>query len=566
MIALALALATLAPPLTAPDAPKLRGCCAFGRDLSMRIGPLETPLRLDNALGVEGLGQHRAGAGLGEGNGALYTCAGGFIDVAHVRTAADAVGGLYAALAQPGHAPLRRPVLEGVALIERDAPLSDPLGAATRAVALMSAWHEVATAHGARYIAAHDERFSALSPEDLYSDLLGVYVAEAALALQAEAPTLSWDMAVTRALDARLRRLGALDKATTRRAFDLAAGRLWDPRRAIPDHRLVLARRGLDRGRWVWPARVALAECAGRYAEPLLFPRAEGVRLRFEVAAPLRAALGGDTLSEAALLRLARAAPPPFAAPPPSPDPQQVDLLEVGLEGAAWPKPLGGLRLTAADLDTRGGRLRVAHGGVWLREGVILSGITALESPGLYGCVARDGEAHAPLLALFADCRPARLGLTGRLGRVVMDHRAGVIAGEPVALGAAVALLSPAFTDRRHHLDLAVEGGLETISEGADPRRHPAAWSAPLRGRLLGQLSPWAGLRIEGEAATSWRRSAGWSGRLALGLAWRGAAWGLALRAHHLHQPSRAARLLDAPAQGAAVGLTLSLRPPRLTL
>ncbi|MBK7975280.1 MAG: DUF4056 domain-containing protein [Deltaproteobacteria bacterium] len=98
-----------ASELAAADIPEIalphavRPCCVFGTDLEVAIGVVPVPgVELGNLLGPDDLGAHRYDNGFlsmqpgdprgrvsDEKNGLVYTCRGGFIDVAHVRDNAD---------------------------------------------------------------------------------------------------------------------------------------------------------------------------------------------------------------------------------------------------------------------------------------------------------------------------------------------------------------------------------------------------------------------------------------------------------------------------------------------
>ncbi|KAF0160945.1 MAG: peptide-methionine (S)-S-oxide reductase, partial [Caulobacteraceae bacterium] len=71
--------------------PRVRLCCAFGTGVRIDIGESHAPVVLDMVGSPQVLGHHSY-LGFGkfqESNGLVYTCRGGFIDVAHVRETAD---------------------------------------------------------------------------------------------------------------------------------------------------------------------------------------------------------------------------------------------------------------------------------------------------------------------------------------------------------------------------------------------------------------------------------------------------------------------------------------------
>ncbi|MGH2901022.1 MAG: DUF4056 domain-containing protein, partial [Solirubrobacteraceae bacterium] len=107
-------------PFVAEDIPEiayprsLRPCCAFGTDLEVEVGFVSVPgVELANLLAPEDIGPHRydngylslqrgdpRGAVGAEHNGLIYTCRGGFLDLAHVRDNADNTLALAAAAAR----------------------------------------------------------------------------------------------------------------------------------------------------------------------------------------------------------------------------------------------------------------------------------------------------------------------------------------------------------------------------------------------------------------------------------------------------------------------------------
>jgi len=98
-----------------PDVPyprSLRPCCAFGADLEVELGSTPVPgVEVGNLIGPSDVGPHRYDNGFAsldrsdrrgtlnvENNGLLYTCRGGFIDLAHLRDNADNTIALAAAV------------------------------------------------------------------------------------------------------------------------------------------------------------------------------------------------------------------------------------------------------------------------------------------------------------------------------------------------------------------------------------------------------------------------------------------------------------------------------------
>ncbi|MBW2495018.1 MAG: DUF4056 domain-containing protein, partial [Deltaproteobacteria bacterium] len=186
-----------------PIREKLRPCCAFGTNLKVKLGAVPVPgFRIGNIMELDGVGPHTydSGAltravqasannsGSRENNGLLYTCRGGFIDTAHVRDYVDWTIYLAAELARnlrrgvtielPDEGGQRRIVSEPV-----DPDLIDRYGITRITLRLaqwigfqLSVWHEIATWFGWSWVKTFPETASAFSPEDLYSNILGVKI------------------------------------------------------------------------------------------------------------------------------------------------------------------------------------------------------------------------------------------------------------------------------------------------------------------------------------------------------------------------------------------------------
>jgi len=293
-----------------PDIPvrqRLRPCCAFGMDVGVRVGAIPVPgYRIGNVIGPEELGSHQYDSGLlvvaggGEGgligsenNGIIYTCRGGFIDTAHVRDYADWMIFLASQLCQkleeglsielPAEGGGRRLVVEpiGAPLIHRHGREELTIAIAQWAAFQLSIWHEIATWFGWSWSAAFPERASAFSPEDIYSNLVGIRIA-GAIAFDRSART---DDLYNRSVDVWLRavltELGATSRQKGREAMGAVDGSWWDSRARLPDTALVL-RRNLDVGPtltpWLIPEELATEALRGECGESvqavsLLVPR-----------------------------------------------------------------------------------------------------------------------------------------------------------------------------------------------------------------------------------------------------------------------------------------------------
>lgn len=277
----------LIPGLPMPS--HLRPCCAFGTDLKVTLGTVPIPgFTLDNMRGPDDLGPHTYNRGVltvdasdergvidTERNGLVYTCRGGFIDIAHVRDHADLTVFLTAAIARHMEqgGVINLPKQGGraqVTLHPIDAQRIKRTGRRRLALAMaqwlafhFSVWHEIASWYGYGALSGVPEKVSAFSPEDLYSNLLGIKLA-GGIVTQRE---MSDERQYNRAMDAwiaqALARLRAVPKPAGVAAMRALDGRWWDSSKRIPDWQLV-RRRNLALGATLKPWVVAQAYPAGQ--------------------------------------------------------------------------------------------------------------------------------------------------------------------------------------------------------------------------------------------------------------------------------------------------------------
>ena len=247
-------------PKTVPnfEAPqKVRPCCAFGVDLKAKVGAVPVPIyENENILSVEEIGPHGYDKGelTREHNGLVYTCRGGFIDLAHVRDTADNTlflamhiaralpGGL--TIDMPDQGTKRRIVIKALppGMIERYGRWTIAARMASWVGYQLSIWHEVVTWYGWTSTLGISEKLSAFSPEDLYSNMLGANIA-AGIILEREAGSREqYDEAMQGWIREALRRLGVVPKAQARLAMKAVDGLWWDSNKRLPDWKLVTRR------------------------------------------------------------------------------------------------------------------------------------------------------------------------------------------------------------------------------------------------------------------------------------------------------------------------------------
>jgi hypothetical protein len=288
-----------------PIREKLRPCCAFGTDLGVRVGAVPVPgFRIGNVIGSSNLGPHiydsgaftrssqvgRASYRHRENNGLLYTCRGGFIDTAHVRDYID--WGVYMASS------IARNVFTGstielgseggvrtIVVQPVDPKLVDRYGLARIALRLaewitfqMSVWHEIATWYGWSWVKTFPETASAFSPEDLYSNLVGVNIAVALGHRRATATEFIFNRGAEAWIDLVIEHLQPVPREVGIEAMWAVDQHWWDSGRRLPDKELTL-RRNLDIddeiSPWLVPASLApesLRRVCGDDPKPVATP------------------------------------------------------------------------------------------------------------------------------------------------------------------------------------------------------------------------------------------------------------------------------------------------------
>ncbi|HEC8924915.1 TPA: DUF4056 domain-containing protein [Salmonella enterica subsp. enterica serovar Stanley] len=250
-------------PLPQPDG--LRPCCAFGYDLRVKVLNIPIPFyQIHNVVTVKRLGSHHyndslmAGlvtlVGLGrEHNGIIYTTRGGFIDTAHVRDSADMTVYLFTHLLPvlgqsftllPGEELAQRRIVFRAFTPPESRGERYRLTAwiAARLAFQLAAWHEIAQWYGFESVPGFSEEVSAFSPEDLYSNLLGIRIAVSLIRDGQVATEGMYNAAMTQALHQALTEMGAQPAPVTRFQFDMLDGQWWNSHQRLPAKYLVLKR------------------------------------------------------------------------------------------------------------------------------------------------------------------------------------------------------------------------------------------------------------------------------------------------------------------------------------
>lgn len=229
-------------------------------DLRVDLGELEVPFfEVGNVIEQHDLHEHiydlPTGALDAEVNGLIYTCRGGWIDTSHVRENADNV--LYLALTIaphlatgmtleiPGFGAPATLIIDAIPsrVLAHETPLTVAAAVAGWIAYRIGIWHEVMTWYGYEMVAGFSEQPSAFSPEDLYSNLLGIRLAMAALDERNFGNSGEYNAAIAAYIDAALDRLEAQPLAVGRAIMTGLDGAWWDASRRLPDNLLVLHRR-----------------------------------------------------------------------------------------------------------------------------------------------------------------------------------------------------------------------------------------------------------------------------------------------------------------------------------
>jgi len=107
----------------------------------------------------------------------------------------------------------------------------------------LSIWHEIATFYGYASIAQWPEKISAFSPEDLYSNQIGVRLAGAIAQSKEARSDLEYGVSMDAWIEKALERLDAVPVDQSRAAMHAVDGAWWDSQKRIPDWTLVRRRR-----------------------------------------------------------------------------------------------------------------------------------------------------------------------------------------------------------------------------------------------------------------------------------------------------------------------------------
>jgi hypothetical protein len=254
-----------------PARKKARMCCAFGTDMSVKLGALRIPwLAVGSVLDVGDLGPHRydgATAAIddrrpkafprGEANGLIYTCNAGFIDTAHVRETVDwsayFIAQLDRHLEHGATIPLSPEGAERRLVIHPAPPeLIERYGRYELIVALAqwlayeaSVWHEIAQWYGWSLVTLYPETLSGFSPEDPISNAIGSKLLSGADVEQVLGSELTYNRNVDQLIQKALAELNPVPADVAVEVVRALDDAWWDSQASLPENRLV-RRRYLD--------------------------------------------------------------------------------------------------------------------------------------------------------------------------------------------------------------------------------------------------------------------------------------------------------------------------------
>lgn len=505
------ALGVVRPQAARADAgaPSRRGlrhrmCCALASNLPLHLGSAHVPVDLGIVIAPQAIGPHSYSgeAPTPETNGIVYTRHGGFIDTGHTREYADLTAYLTVhlrPLLARGEGTLRLDPRDGemsVRVTSRvpDSALTSTTARIAQRIAFqVSVWVEITQYYGHTVIRGAEEQFSAFTPEDLYSNLLGTYLGAGAVA-----SPLPYDRAMDALLADAFASLGATPAAETRRILAALAGRWWRGGTPWPSPALPIVR-SFDIGPHVVPL-LAPPDVAPP-AEPSVLDVPEvdeggaplAAHYHLEIVPDLHALPGfvgagafpvvtGEALPRlVGVVRRALEAgvdAPPVAAPSRDGDEPSgplahylvgLRLLELQATGGLAAPPSGGApkgvlggSLVGVRGDTRGGDFTVVRFDVnHTAERGLIGGFALFRSDAVYFC--RDPERRGlrpPLLSLLGPCAPGEwLGIGGSIGEGFHDGRTGRTALRPISAYGVLDALGNGQSPSYDRLRLLLRGG-----------------------------------------------------------------------------------------------------------
>ncbi len=221
----------------------IRTCCGFGVEIGIAGVPFAKKTDITSR---EKMGTHTYMGGRTEQNGIIYTRRGGFLDMGHLRDCADWTAYLYNLIKASQTDPYYRHIElrnEGGAKsldlnVPKDLNEDEIIHLAGKISFDLSMWHEISTWFGASYVPLIPEKFSSFSPEDMYSNLMGVH-----LGMRAIKNNLDYDEAMTSELDKMLDSLESVNSEVETYNAMLKVNEVWyTNQKKYPNKNVVLKR------------------------------------------------------------------------------------------------------------------------------------------------------------------------------------------------------------------------------------------------------------------------------------------------------------------------------------
>lgn len=235
----------------------IRTCCGFGVEIGFAGVPFAKKTDISSR---EIMGSHTFMGDKDERNGNIYTRRSGFLDMGHLRDCADWTAYLYNLIKTSQTDPhfvnteLRN---EGgakslVLNVPKDFDEEKIIELAGKISYDLSLWHEISTWFGASYIPLVPERFSSFSPEDMYSNLMGIH-----LGMRAIKSDLDYNEAITTELSKMLDSLESVNTEAETYDAMLKVNQVWySNEKRYPNKKIVLKRYidlDLDLSPWLVP-------------------------------------------------------------------------------------------------------------------------------------------------------------------------------------------------------------------------------------------------------------------------------------------------------------------------
>lgn len=199
--------------------------CQFGYNLFLTKMPLYP---ITEFINPKKFGTHSfGGQSLKEDNGSLYTCKGGFIDFAHMRTAVDWTAYLTFTILKE-QKDFNLPDESGKLQLRFDSldklTLEDIANIAERIAFERLIWHEIASWYYHQPNHFIMEQQSTFTPEDAYSNLLGAEIGKKVVLriLESNDTTLEFEKVATEEIAKEIARLNPVDsKRNSKEAYDM---------------------------------------------------------------------------------------------------------------------------------------------------------------------------------------------------------------------------------------------------------------------------------------------------------------------------------------------------------